>query len=531
MISKKTNKKITLGQYYTSSDVANFMIDLSDKSKSSKVLESGFGNGVFIESLLQKGFVDIKGYDIDEENCELVKKLFKNRVKIECSDYLQTPSSEKFDLIIGNPPYVHWNNIQKKIRNKLSEDTFWKSYSNGEWDLLYAFIIWSVEKLNNEGELIYIVPYNWFNSTNASSLRQYLVEKGEFEIICHFGELKLFRDCYPNNIIFKYRKTKMKNKKPIYISEYSATRGNISQILLDIKKDFKNINNPSYHSESENLRVYTSCQFGSEKFWYLATNREKKQLERIEKSSQMIKLSDYLDIGVGIVSGFDQAFRIEHSEIPSFSESEKKLLKSFVKSINCQRYFINSASYYIFADEIKTEDNLKKYPKIYDRLLKYRHELDSRYISKNKNWWNWATIRNEQLFIKSLDKPKIFVPCIDRNLKSRFSYTENQYLGSGDVLVIIPKQNLKEDLLYILAWLNSDVINFWYQIKGAHTGKRIRYTQSYVSQIPLRLIDWNNQKEIKIYESIIEKTKKLIKSKSSMEYEKEINYMISKLIL
>ncbi len=100
------SKKVVLGQYYTSDEVANFMVNLTTKSKDSAVLESGFGEGAFINSLLNEGFENIKGYDIDEENCKTVKKKFGDKVKIECSDYIKTPREEKFDLIIGNPPYL-----------------------------------------------------------------------------------------------------------------------------------------------------------------------------------------------------------------------------------------------------------------------------------------------------------------------------------------------------------------------------------------------------------------------------------------
>jgi len=46
------SKKIILGQFYTSNEVAEFMVKLATKQKSVKVLDSGCGEGVFIKSLL-----------------------------------------------------------------------------------------------------------------------------------------------------------------------------------------------------------------------------------------------------------------------------------------------------------------------------------------------------------------------------------------------------------------------------------------------------------------------------------------------
>lgn len=523
-------KKIILGQFYTSDEISDFMVNLSTKSATAKILDSGCGEGVFIKSLLKNGYKNIKGCDIDEKCCETVRDKFRNKVEIECFDYLKTPREEKFDLIIGNPPYVHWNNIREDVRAKLQTDDFWKQYSNGEWDLLYAFIIWSIEKLNEGGELIYIVPYNWFNSTYGSSLRKYLIDNGRFEIICHFGEFKLFKDCYPNNIIFRYRKIK-DNKKPlIFVSEFKGRRGRVGDLLNHIKKEFKKIDHAEYEHEDENFKIFTTPQFETENLWHLATPTEKEHINKVERSINGVKLSDHLDVGVGIVSGYDEAYIITDDQLDNFSEREKKFIFPFIKAKNCKRYFIENGSYYLFADEIKTEEKLKSYPKIYERLSGYKGKLSKRYMTKNKNWWGWATIRNKRLFEKRLDKPKIFVPCMDRSLKARYSYTNEKYFGSGDVLVIINKNGLREDLRYVLAWLNSEIINDWYRVKGSHTGHRIRYTQSYVSQIPLRLINWYKQREVIIYNEILKKAKKIIKDKGNQQLEKEIDGLFEKLI-
>lgn len=522
------SKKIILGQFYTSDDVANFMVNLSSKPKDAKVLESGFGEGVFLSSLLKNGFTNIKGYDIDDGNYKIVKQKFGDKADIECKDYLESPKDEKFDLIIGNPPYVHWNNMNKEIRNKLQTDVFWKQYSNGEWDLLYAFIIWSIEKLKENGELIYIVPYNWFNSTFSASLRKYLVDNGNFEMLCHFGEFKLFKDCYPNNIIFKYRKTQNKEKPPVFVSEFKGRKGNVRSLLDYIKQEFDKIGR-KYESENENFKIFTMPQFKDENLWHLATSKEREHIEKVEKATKGTIVKDYLDVGVGIVSGFDKAYTLKESELNNFSGKEKKFILPFIKAQNCKRYFIENCSYYILTESIKNEEELKSYPNIYSRLLKHKEKLGERYMPKNKNWWNWATIRNMELFNKSLNEPKLFVPCIDRSLKARFSYTEKGYFGAGDVLVIINKNGIKEDLRYILAWLNSKIINDWYRIKGSHTGYRIRYTQAYVGQIPLKLINWDNKEEVNIYNQIVAEIDNILSQKNEVS-EQKIDELFLKLI-
>jgi len=529
-IKDPKNKKVVLGQFYTSDQIADFMINLSTKSKDTMVLDSGFGEGVFIKSLIKNGFSNIKGCDIDERNYKIAIAKFANSADLNCIDYLETPRGEKFDLIIGNPPYVKWNNIQHKVRDKLISDSFWKKYSNGEWDLLYAFIIWSIEKLEENGELIYIVPYNWFNSTYASSLRKYLIDNGQFEIICHFGEFKLFGDCYPNNIIFRYRKTQNKNKPLIFVSEFKGKKGNISNLLNYIKNEFDKIDHKEYVSENEYFKIFTTDQFETENLWHLATPLERDYIFTVEKSCKNFKVGDYLNVGVGIVSGFDKAYFLKEWQLDQLSGVEKKLILPFIKAKNCERYIIKNGSHYIFADEIKSEDEFKVYPQIYQRLLKHKDKLKNRYNVKIETWWHWATIRNKNLFERNLDRPKIFVPCVDRSLKARYSYTDKQYFGSGDVLIITNKNELREDLKYILAWLNSEVVNKWYRIKGSHTGHRIRYTQSYVSQIPLRLIDWNNPKEIDIYNEVLNKVDSVIKDKKNNNLEKDIDNLFEQLI-
>ena len=234
----RDSKKVIDGQYYTSAEVCNFMVGLSTKDPTnSRVLETGCGEGAFVDALLKSDYKDIVACDIDEENIIQCRLKFGDKVEFHHIDFIETSVDDKYDLIIGNPPYVQWNNIRHIIREKLKTDKFWMQYSNGEWDLLYAFIIWSIEKLRDGGELIYIVPYNWFTSTHGKTLRNYLVDNGRFDIICYFSEFKLFKDCFPNNIVFKYTKTEEKNHD-MFVVEYKDKKGNAQEIISFIEEKY-----------------------------------------------------------------------------------------------------------------------------------------------------------------------------------------------------------------------------------------------------------------------------------------------------
>ena len=512
METMKSTKKIELGQFYTSSQVANFMVSLITKEKHAKVLESGFGSGVFLTSLVDQGFQNIVGYDIDQDNYHAAKKLFKDSVTLVCDDYLNSSIDDKFDVIIGNPPYVSWNRIIANVKEKLLVDLFWKPYINGEWDLLYAFIIWSVEKLNDNGELIYIVPFNWFNATYARSLRQFLIKNGQFEVINHFGEFKLFADCFPNNIIFRYRKTKKAIAKlsKVFISDFYGRKGNIDTILENIQQQYANLDAlDQHHDEALTLQYYYINQFNSDDPWYLASPNHQLFVDKIEKKTKNVKIGDHFNVAVGLVSGFDKAFWLTQALKNKLNDKEKKLIKNFTKAANCKPFITSGSEQYIFTESIDTEASFIDYPNIKAHLETYKENLEKRYMSKSKPWWKWATIRNLDIHIKFETESKIFVPCIDRSKISRFALTNESSWGAGDVISISSKTGSLDLTLFCLAWLNSTYVNQWYRIKGSKSGHRIKYTQAYVTNIPF-LLPNDDEKELKLYKQIIENTLRIV---------------------
>lgn len=509
-----------LGQFYTPEAVAAFMVEMAGGDTARSVCEPGHGQGVFLDALARAGFHDVTAYDVDEGNhADVIGRLAPGH-KALLGDYLRTPRDEAFDLIIGNPPYVHWNNIDPETKEAL-EGPFWKGLANGEWDLLYAFIVWSVERLRAGGELILIVPYGWLNSTHAASLRSYLATHGSFEQIVHFSEHKLFPDCSPNAIIFKYRKVaKNEDTKAmtcVKIAEFEGTRGSLDELLDAARRGLASLGagGTSEHEEGE-WRFFTARHFEAEGTWGLASPSDEEAAGRLEVAG-MVPVGSLFEVGVGLASGLDAAFSLNEEGWGALSEADREVVQEFAGPPCCERYSLGPALRAILADAVGSEDELRRrHPGVHAHLLPYKGRLLRRYGAREDAWWHWATPRNVGLFERHLHEPKLFVPGIDRAPQARFSITSEPLYGRGDI-VCVARGAAREDMLYALGWLNSSLVGDWYRIRGARNGHRKRYTQAYVAKIPYRPIDPSDAREAAVHEEVVAATRLAVASPPGCE--------------
>ena len=95
------NKKFILGQYFTKKEIVKRVLDLLQNYKnyplSSSILEPSSGTRNFVKELEKRGFENISECEIDETLTETPK------------DFFGLERNEKFDLIIGNPPFTKYN--------------------------------------------------------------------------------------------------------------------------------------------------------------------------------------------------------------------------------------------------------------------------------------------------------------------------------------------------------------------------------------------------------------------------------------
>jgi adenine-specific DNA-methyltransferase len=238
---KKTlEKKKKLGQYFTTDFSLKNAVFEFIKNSPSIILEPCIGQGHLVSYILDKfPTITMNMYEIDK-TIELLENIDKTTVHY--CDFLQKPIDVKYNTIIGNPPFV---------RTKSG-------------NLYIDFIEKCFNLLNYGGELIFIVPSDFFKLTSSVKIIKEMISCGTFTDIYHPNKENLFQDASIDVIVFRYC------KDPTLTND---TNYNSTPVKL---------------IHNNGLIVFTKQQ---------------------ESNSQSQNLSDIFNIYVGLVSGREEVFK------------------------------------------------------------------------------------------------------------------------------------------------------------------------------------------------------------------------------
>jgi type I restriction-modification system DNA methylase subunit len=199
--------RYSLGEYYTPQIIADYILSKSKGylKDDYKTIDPTCGSGTFLLSAIKdkirsnridRILDEVVGIDINPTAVITAKfnyilaiypLLLKNGIKpsnIIVPVYLEdalliSDSIGKFDLIIGNPPWVRWSALpidyKAKIRNSLkNEGIFSRDTNYGGIDLnLSALVAYRVVEnlLNKDGVLSFIFPYGVLNNKSYEGFR------------------------------------------------------------------------------------------------------------------------------------------------------------------------------------------------------------------------------------------------------------------------------------------------------------------------------------------------------------------------
>ncbi len=171
------------GQVFTPPPVVEQMLAM--RRNSGRVLEPACGDGAFFRHL--PGAV---GIEIDATHCP------EGALNM---DFFAYPLTETFDTIIGNPPYVRFQDIAEDTRRLLNAEAF-----DGRSNLYLFFIRKAVVHLRPGGELIFITPREFLKATSSMALNRFLHDEGSITDIVDLGDARIFEGALPNCVIWRF---------------------------------------------------------------------------------------------------------------------------------------------------------------------------------------------------------------------------------------------------------------------------------------------------------------------------------------
>lgn len=482
------------GQYMTPEIITDFMVSLIHKNPDCKVLEPASGKGAFIKSLTKKGFNNITAFEIDSH-------MIGTQKNIRHESFVSAVLDKDFDVVIGNPPYIRWKNLEEELKKELYKNHLFNTYLNALNDYSAIFILKAIEHLKENGELIFITPDYWMDTTHSSNLRNFLLDNGYITDLYIFKEARIFKNATVSTMVFRFIKGKNIENQKIRVHKYMKQR----EVTQDI------INALLEKAEHEDVYNFSIEQFSKDTEWLIAQDSEVAQLEKYEQSctniniendSKMNTLEDFCEIGNGMVSGLDKAFQLE--KISGLNENETNNLLKVIKAKDLVPYTYEAITHYIFITDETKEDFEEKYPHFKSHLKPFKESLLKRYsYNRNIPYWEWVFLRNYNLFKENTNK--IFVPCKERISNKdyhRFAIVKGSIFPTQDVTAIIAKNDTKESLEYICALLNSKQVFNWIKHKGIIKGNIVEFSRAPLAKIPFRAINFNDSREVEIHDNI-----------------------------
>ena len=531
MVLKK-NKNLeenSIGQVFTPKYIAKFMVknclrfrNFYSNNHDIKVLEPSAGEGIFIKYLIQNNFKNITAYEIDKDlKSNLLKKY--PEVKFKFENVLGSDLNEKFDLIIGNPPYLGQNYNAEVFHEYVEKYPICTNYFVGNMDLFYFFIHLGIEKLNPGGILSFITTNYWITKskkTGIKLLKPHILDECFLLQYIDLSNLALFKDATgQHNCIFILQKKTLKEKeskadKKIEIIQIGKRRD------LDLSNNVFNqliFENLIHNKESKNIKKYNSALTNNnlkrDGSWNLIYPEQVKvivdKLEKFcSKDGRISLLNDFFLIRNGLILIKDDIFilnegfnlKIENDDFLikinekffNLNENEKSRLKKVYKSRSILPYGYKQEDFigyiiYFNRNECNLKDNdksnkffEKKYPTLTAYLKQYEKVLRDILINAKENPEDFYFPRRGA-YIHSFDlgnkdslidlepfydhHKKIFFKYISS--ENLFGFTENSYYATSDTYFLWPKFIVEDiDYDFILAYLNSEIVAFLFKAKN-----------------------------------------------------------------
>ncbi|MCE4623454.1 MAG: hypothetical protein F7B11_01735, partial [Caldisphaeraceae archaeon] len=471
---------------------------------------------------------------------------------------------EKFDYVVGNPPWIRWEELPSEYREETKR--LWEWYQLAKItvrggfkkDISMLFVARCLDRYVKEGgKLAFLVPYTLFKTQAGAGFRTFLAKGriGEPRIFCSVQKIHDMVTLYPfegssNQTSILVIKKEGTTTFPVDLLKWYGKRVDVDEDLDTVKKITKSI------------RIFLSpTKKNPSSVWKeIVSFEEDKIMKKIEGVNMYTAHSgvDHNLIGVfcvKILKSMDKYVLIKNlgqkkgertKEIKSIiGKVEKELVFPYLRGRDVSRWWFKYDDYIILphntnGDAIPETILRVNYPNTYSYFQKFKTLLMERSTYRMMGRANpFYSVFKIAKYTYSPYRV-LFGRTANKISATVVSAIDDQFLGRKvpipDYGVIVMECKSAEEAYYLSAILNSTIVNFWIAKHTSRTFSNISMHLISSINIPKfnpenaihKRLAYLSKKAHKIAEKIYKGNRKDMKN-DLMEIEKYIDDTVAEL--
>lgn len=365
-------------------------------------------------------------------------------------DFLLHESEHKYDIFIGNPPYVGKKSIDNEYASYLKER--YKEVYRDKGDLSYCFFKKALEDLGEKGKLTFITSRYFLESPSGEDLRKVLKKVCTIDKIIDFYGIRPFKNIGIDPVI-------------IFITNYENEVNEIEVIKpLNVKSENrKEFYNSVFLKDGNKFnRFFLSKNLLSSKGWILRDEKEREIVNKIKERS-FTHLSNVCNSYQGVITGCDKAFVVSN-DIIERENIERDLIKPWIKSSYIEKNEVLRRDNYIIYSNLIHDP--QEYPNAIAYIGAHKEKLLKRRECEKgvRKWYELQWGRSQDIF----DGGKIILPF--KASSNRFVFDKGSYF-SADVYALVLKEDVPYTYEFLLYLLNSKIYEFYFKTFAKKLGE------------------------------------------------------------